>query len=207
VVKAMLLLLLAGCDPATLIITEMDYGDAPGKLSDPDRDEDGDGYSAAEDCDDTDPLVYPDALEICNAVDDNCDSQIDEEEVCPCETREHGDSLYAFCQEEEAWEMANETCLAAGMELVKIERAEEQAWLVEWLEFGDSNSWYIGLNDRTEEGVWRWTDGTELGWDSWNAGEPNDYGDGEDCVELRWDRDNWNDVSCSNSRPFVCEFN
>jgi N-acetylneuraminic acid mutarotase len=32
----------------------------------------------AEDCDDTDPLIYPGAAEICNSVDDNCNAQIDE---------------------------------------------------------------------------------------------------------------------------------
>lgn len=42
-------------------------------------DEDGDGYSIEEgDCDDDDSTVGPNATEICNEQDDNCDGQVDE---------------------------------------------------------------------------------------------------------------------------------
>lgn len=66
-------------------------------------DEDGDGFGVDEtgtpthgncpigtvpfggDCDDTDPSVHPNAAEICNGVDDNCNGEIDEdnEDICP----------------------------------------------------------------------------------------------------------------------------
>jgi hypothetical protein len=36
-------------------------------------DEDGDGFSSPEDCDDANPDVHPDAVEACTGVDDNCD--------------------------------------------------------------------------------------------------------------------------------------
>jgi parallel beta-helix repeat protein len=39
---------------------------------------DGDGVTADEDCDDSDPDVYPGAEETCNALDDDCDGEIDE---------------------------------------------------------------------------------------------------------------------------------
>lgn len=41
-------------------------------------DEDGDGVRADEDCDDSDSSVYPDATEICDGLDNNCDGAIDE---------------------------------------------------------------------------------------------------------------------------------
>ena len=47
-----------------------------------DLDFDKDGYDDAarggRDCDDMDPAIYPDAKELCNGVDDNCDGQTDE---------------------------------------------------------------------------------------------------------------------------------
>ena len=52
-----------------------------GDKADPDLepiDRDGDGYPKGEDCDDWDGGVHPDATEICNQVDDDCDAQVDE---------------------------------------------------------------------------------------------------------------------------------
>jgi len=41
-------------------------------------DDDGDGYLATEDCDDTNPAVFPGAEEICDDVDNDCDGEADE---------------------------------------------------------------------------------------------------------------------------------
>jgi len=43
-----------------------------------DLDADGDGYSAAEDCDDDDAAVNPGAIEVCDGVDNDCDDAVDE---------------------------------------------------------------------------------------------------------------------------------
>ena len=45
-------------------------------------DEDGDGYFSDEDCDDSDPDVNPDADEVEDGIDNDCDEWIDELEVC-----------------------------------------------------------------------------------------------------------------------------
>ncbi len=42
------------------------------------KDADNDGFDSKADCDDDDANVNPDAIEICDAVDNNCDGQIDE---------------------------------------------------------------------------------------------------------------------------------
>ncbi|HCH65522.1 MAG TPA: hypothetical protein DFR83_22150, partial [Deltaproteobacteria bacterium] len=41
-------------------------------------DQDGDGYSGADDCDDNNPAVNGASVEICDGIDNNCDGQIDE---------------------------------------------------------------------------------------------------------------------------------
>jgi len=44
----------------------------------PVTDADGDGFTASVDCNDNNPAVHPGATEVCNGIDDNCDTQIDE---------------------------------------------------------------------------------------------------------------------------------
>ncbi len=41
------------------------------------EDADGDGHAACTECDDSNPAVHPDASEICNEIDDDCDNEID----------------------------------------------------------------------------------------------------------------------------------
>ncbi len=56
-----------------------DKGGDPDPYADPDADADGDGVRAADDCDDGQADVNPDAVEVCNGVDDDCDGEVDEE--------------------------------------------------------------------------------------------------------------------------------
>lgn len=44
-------------------------------------DQDGDGSPETEDCDDTDPEIYPGAVDICDSLDNDCDGDIDEDEI------------------------------------------------------------------------------------------------------------------------------
>jgi hypothetical protein len=55
-----------------------DGGGLDGSVDGLETDEDGDGVPASDDCDDGDASVGPDAEELCNGIDDNCDGQIDE---------------------------------------------------------------------------------------------------------------------------------
>lgn len=66
----LLLALAAGCYP------EIKLGSDSGSTR---ADQDGDGVVAADDCDDRDATVYPDAPERCNGVDDDCDGAVDED--------------------------------------------------------------------------------------------------------------------------------
>ena len=43
------------------------------------RDEDQDGFVAADDCDDNNPNIYPNADELCDELDNDCDTYVDEE--------------------------------------------------------------------------------------------------------------------------------
>ena len=61
------------------VLTDTDrFGIVDTEESEPDfPDEDNDGHDADEDCDDLNPLVNPDATEVCNGADDDCDGLVD----------------------------------------------------------------------------------------------------------------------------------
>jgi hypothetical protein len=44
------------------------------------EDADGDGWAACEECDDSDAEIHPNATEICNEIDDDCDGDIDDDD-------------------------------------------------------------------------------------------------------------------------------
>ena len=79
-----------GEDPVDAGTVDEDGGDDDGADADADggadadadggepSDADGDGFTVEEgDCDDDDAAINPDAVEICNEIDDNCDDEID----------------------------------------------------------------------------------------------------------------------------------
>jgi len=49
-----------------------------------------------------------------------------------------------------------------------------------------------------------WADGSSLDYTNWASGEPNDWGDSEDCVSM-YTSGEWNDLSCSTTLYSVCK--
>ena len=62
------------------------------------------------------------------------------------------------------------------------------------------NRWIIGVNDKTEENVWRYNSGGTIPFNlPWSNGSPSNSGN-EDCVEVGNKFGNvWNDIPCTHS--------
>lgn len=128
------------------------------------------------------------------------------EDAAPCVRRTFDHHTYAFCIQPGATErVAARACHAMGGALASIDSASE-----DWFVYGNfgvfrRTHFYIGVTDDDSEGRFHNVDGSPLRYARWSAGEPNNYGAGENCVELS--DAGWNDVACDSSPlgAFICE--
>ncbi|XP_077865148.1 collectin-11-like [Saccoglossus kowalevskii] len=84
---------------------------------------------------------------------------------------------------------------------------EENNYLVQLIEqYGLGWSWWTGVNDIRTESHYVYADGTPLLFINWRQypHEPSDA-DHEDCAMTTKDLF-WNDVRCSNTLNFICEY-
>ncbi|KAM9782993.1 uncharacterized protein ACB057_015281 [Neosynchiropus ocellatus] len=123
--------------------------------------------------------------------------------VCPDDWLKFESSCYYLSArtESKTWLRSKKDCEKRNALLVIIDSERENEFLSRFF----PRVW-IGLSDTDKEGEWKWVDGTALtGATYWMSGEPNDHRTNEDCVELKQNSKEWNDVPCSLTFPFICE--
>ena len=159
------------------------------------------------DCDDNNPNVYPGAPEMCNFVDDDCNGVLDDQPGCPKCLIEAaaGGGRYAYCVNALGWSAAENDCRLQGGHLVSIHSLQQFQTIAARAQSLSMGDFWIGFNDRMAEGTFVWTDGTPRDFMLWNAGEPNDYGAGEDCTQVYLANGNWNDLDCAAGLRYVCK--
>ncbi|KAM7373307.1 hypothetical protein PAMP_008170 [Pampus punctatissimus] len=117
------------------------------------------------------------------------------------------DKFHGFCyrhfSQRLSWEVAEQHCRMLGAHLVSIMTPEEQSYI-------NSNykeyQW-TGLNDKTIEDDFQWSDGNPLLYENWYRGQPDSYFlSGEDCVVMVWHDDGrWSDVPCNYHLAYTCK--
>ncbi|XP_053561216.1 brevican core protein [Bombina bombina] len=117
------------------------------------------------------------------------------------------DTFQGFCYKHfhtrKSWEDAETHCRDYGGHLASIMTPEEQDFVNnKYREYQ-----WTGLNDRTIEGDFQWSDGNPLLYESWNHGQPDSYFlSGENCVVMVWhDGGRWSDVPCNYHLPYTCK--
>jgi len=101
-----------------------------------------------------------------------------------------------------SWLIAESNCSAMNSDLVTVHNQEENVF-IQHRHDGDK-SW-IGLNDRSVEGSFVWTNKEISSFRFWAPKQPNDWNN-EDCVHTLGAKYGytWNDVPCNNCFNFTC---
>ncbi|XP_035601870.1 brevican core protein-like isoform X3 [Oncorhynchus keta] len=124
-------------------------------------------------------------------------------EVCEPGWEKFMGFCYRHFTKRQGWEVAEQHCRMCGGHLISVMTPEEQDYINDkYREYQ-----WTGLNDRTIEGDFRWSDGNPLLYENWYRGQPDSYFlSGEDCVVMVWhDGGRWSDVPCNYHLSYTCK--
>ncbi|XP_042605626.1 CD209 antigen-like protein 2 [Cyprinus carpio] len=115
-----------------------------------------------------------------------------------------GPVCFFMSTELKSWSDSRKYCRDRGADLVIINTEEKQRFISSIV----SERVWIGLSDTENEGIMKWVDNSTLKQGFWLKGEPNNYYENEDCIELNYKRDqveisslnSWNDKPCSEKK-------
>jgi len=101
-----------------------------------------------------------------------------------------------------SWLTAVSNCSTMGSHLVTVRNQEENVYIQH--RHNGRRSW-LGLNDRSVEGSFVWTNREISTFRFWASQQPNNHKN-QDCVHTLGAKEGytWNDVSCNNCYNFTC---
>ncbi len=105
------------------------------------RDDDGDGHTTADDCDDGNASIHPGAREACNHRDDDCNGLFDDSQTCDaCDEYSFGSSRFLACGNPVDHANAELTCQAAGA-VLGYPSTTEDWYLVVYTTYWQEHAW------------------------------------------------------------------
>ncbi|HET9931330.1 MAG TPA: C-type lectin domain-containing protein [Polyangiaceae bacterium] len=173
------------------------------------------------------------STEICDGVDNDCNSQIDEN-ACPpkCTGFVAAGRHFMACSVVVAQADAASLCATHGMRLAWLDSLDKVNAVLASLQEQNHRGMtpvfdevYIGATDAEQEGHWHWAGGADFwlgngsgsavngAFSNWSSGRPNNFPKmpGENCavsvIEFPSDGNpgQWNDVTCTEPHGALCE--
>jgi hypothetical protein len=137
-----------------------------------------------------------------------------------CRTGTFGGHDYEMCDAPAIFVDAASDCESRGLRLTKVESDAEHVWVHSMIPQADKDNnstslWrWLGGDDMTTVGDWRWSDGTAFwsgnqqgsavggAYEHWANNQPltQDF-----CLAMEARNGNWFAMDCSDARPYVCE--
>uniref|UniRef100_A0A3P9LTA8 Mannose receptor, C type 1b n=1 Tax=Oryzias latipes TaxID=8090 RepID=A0A3P9LTA8_ORYLA len=124
--------------------------------------------------------------------------------LCTAPWISYNGRCYQLYRSQKTWSDAQLTCRKEEGDLVSIHNVEEQSFIFSELGYVPTDELWIGLNDRTTEGLFDWSDQSAVRFTSWEFGKPGVQENQEDCVLIRGQKGNWADSVCEEKHGFIC---
>ncbi|KAH7720489.1 C-type lectin 13 [Aphelenchoides avenae] len=100
----------------------------------------------------------------------------------------------------------HKACERSNATVASVHSQDENAFITKLAHdmFGTRVEFYIGLEYSRRDKLWHWVDGSDVDYDAWQPGEPNNALGDEYCGEV-WHEGPWNDLPCRYRRPTMCQ--
>ena len=115
-----------------------------------------------------------------------------------------GDKVYEMIMEPKSFDDAAKHCIQIGGKLFEPKSEKENDDVIDSFE---TLQFWLGIHDNEEEGHFKYqSDNSELEFEKWYSGEPNNINNEENCARVvHGSEHQWNDIPCHLLSPFVCE--
>nr|XP_039271942.1 protein PF14_0175-like [Styela clava] len=122
-----------------------------------------------------------------------------------------GDFCYEIMNVTKSYDDASNICKSNGGLLAAIKSQSQQGFIKDLIRrsVDDWAMLWIGLDDRTRDGYFIYSDGTPLAtFNSWDLYRSTHSTTSENCValEIAFKNRNWNDISCDRELSFICQY-
>ncbi|XP_078496274.1 C-type Lectin CRL-like [Lissotriton helveticus] len=117
-----------------------------------------------------------------------------------------GNTCYKLFNSRVSYASAELSCRRriSGGRLASIHSSGENQVLVGLFPCGVPSAWVGGLYLQQGKSF-IWTDGSDINYQNWAPGEPNNINGKEFCMEM-YKSGKWNDLFCYTQRVFICEY-